>query len=225
MKRQFIVLFIATTLLFFFNACKTENEPSNEMQPAYLPMSIGNYWIYQHFIVDSLGNEHPLNSFDSVVIIKDTLINNKLFYEFGGKQNTAFFHQFLRDSAGYLVNNSGEKIFSSHNFNDILSERTDSIPINRINYQIYKLKTKMESTPVQKSTTLGVFNTLNASGMLTAYYYDNSANLTDSINTFQNTYYAQNVGIVIQTYHYYFDMKLNKRKGEKRLIRYKLQDN
>lgn len=224
MKKQFILYFVATIMLFSFNACETENEPSEETLPVYMPMAVGNYWIYQHFMVDSLGNEHPINTFDSVVITKDTLINNKLYYEFVGKQKVTISTRMLRDSLGYLVNNNGEKLFSPSNFKDVLSVKKDSIQFNRMYRCIYTLKTKMEAVPVQKITAAGTFNTLNASGLLTNYYYDSSAVLTDSIETYQNTYYAQNVGIVIQTYLYYYDFKEYKRKFEKRLIRYKTKN-
>lgn len=224
MKKQFILYYIATAMLFSFNSCKTENEPSIETQPVYLPMSVGNYWIYQHFIVDSLGNERPLNSFDSVVITNDTLINNKLYYEFGGKQNNIHFHKFLRDSVGYLVTDNGNKIFSPINFKDTLYKQNDSLEFNKMNRLIYKFRIKMESVSEIKTTAAGDFNTLNARGYLTTYYYDSSANLIDFIIASQNTYYAKNVGIIIQEYQYYNDMKEYKRKFERRLIRYKLKD-
>lgn len=223
MKKQFILCCVATAMLFSFNSCKTENKPSNETQLVYLPMSVGNYWIYQHFIVDSLGIEHPLNSFDSLVITKDTLINNKLYYEFGGRQNNAPFHKFLRDSAGYLLNGNGENIFSTHNFKDTLLKQNDSVEFNKIKRLIFTFKIKMESVPVIKTTAAGEFNTLNAQGYLTTYYYDSSARLIDTIITTQNTYYAKNVGIIIQEYQYYTEIKVYKRRFEKRLIRYKLK--
>lgn len=224
MKKQFILYYIATAMLFSFNSCKTENEPPNETQLIYLPMSVGNYWIYQHFIVDSLGNERPLNSFDSVVITNDTLINNKLYYEFGGKQNNIHFHKFLRDSVGYLVTDNGNKIFSPINFKDTLYKQNDSLEFNKVNRLIYKFRIKMESVSEIKTTAAGNFNTLNARGYLTTYYYDSSANLIDFIIASQNTYYAKNIGIIIQEYQYYNDMKEYKRKFERRLIRYKLKD-
>lgn len=214
---------MATAMLFSFNSCKTENEPSDETQSIYLPMSVGNYWIYQHFIVDSLGNEHPLNSFDSVVITNDSLINNKLYYEFGGKQDNTHFHKFLRDSAGYLVTIDGQKIFSTYNFKDTLLKQNDSLEFSKIKRLIFTFKIKMESAPVIKTTVAGEFSTLNARGYLTTYYYDSSAKLIDTIVTNQNTYYAKNIGIIVQEYHYYTDMKEYKRRFEKRLIRYKLK--
>lgn len=224
MKKQFILCFVATAILLSFNSCKTDDEPSIEAQPVYLPMSVGNYWIYQNFIVDSLGNERPLNSFDSVVITNDTLINNKLYYEFGGKQNYSPFHKFLRDSVGYLVTINGKKTFSIYNFKDTLQEQNDYLEFNKINRLISTFKIKMESVPEIKTTAAGDFTTLNAKGYLTTYYYDNSARLVDSIITNQNTYYAKNVGIIVQEYHYYNDLKEYKRRFEKRLIRYKLKD-
>ena len=224
MKKQFILYYIVTAVLFSFNSCKTENEPIIETQEVYLPMSVGNYWIYQHYIVDSLGYETPLNSFDSVVITNDTLINNKLYYEFGGRHNNTHFHKFLRDSVGYFVTDNGNKCFSSFNFKDILYKQNDSLEFNKMNRLIFTLKIKMESVPEIKTTAAGEFNTLNARGYLTTYYYDSSARLVDTIIASQNTYYAKNVGIIVQEYHYYNDMREYKRKFEKRLIRYKLKD-
>jgi hypothetical protein len=222
MKKQILVCFVAS-MLFFFNACHTENEPKNNVLPVYLPLAVGNYWIYQTFNLDSLGNENALNIFDSIVITKDTLINNNLYFVFGGNQNNVVtFPEYLRDSIGYLVNNTGKKIFSTTDFKNILNERDYSIPINGKNCLLYSLKIKMNSDQKLIKTPAGDFNTLVAGGILNQFYYDNSGNLIDSLITDQNNYYAQNVGIVVQTYHYYFTFKILKNKYEKRLVRYRI---
>jgi hypothetical protein len=222
MKKQIFVFFVAS-VLFFFNACNTGNEPKNNVLPVYLPLAVGNYWIYQTFNLDSLGNETAFNLLDSIVITKDTLINNQLYYAFGGIQNyAATFPEFLRDSVGYLVNIKGQKTFSTNDFKNILVEKDYYTPINGKNCLLFTLKIKMNSAQKLIKTPAGEFNSLVASGLLTSFYYDNSGNLTDSLITDQNNYYAQNVGIVVQTYHYYFTFEKLKNKYEKRLVRYKI---
>ena len=190
MKKQILVCFVAS-VLFFFNACNTGNEPKNNVLPVYLPLAVGNYWIYQNVNLDSLGNETALNLFDSIVITKDTLINNKLYYVFGGIQNyAATFPEYLRDSVGYLVNIKGQKTFSTTDFKNILAEKDYYSPINNKNCLWYTLKIKMDSVQKLIKTPAGEFNTLVAGGLLTSFYYDNSGNLIGSFITDQNNYYA-----------------------------------
>ena len=228
MKKQFILCFVATAILLSFSSCKMDDEPSIEAQPVYLPMTVGNYWIYQHFIVDSLGNETPYNVYDSVYIVKDSLINNNRYYEFDNSISFSTFKGLYRDSLGYLVKSTGEILFSATNFTDTIHydyfynrEYRPNRP-DRLLFCV--LKTKMNPEKQVVSTPLSEYNTLMVNGFVTYYYYDNFGNIIETINTNENVYYAPNIGLIKDTYHYYTELKRNKSKVERRLIRYKLKE-
>jgi hypothetical protein len=75
-------LFLLVCMLVLLISCqKEEPKPSNPTpQTNYLPLKIGNYWVYQRFHVDPLGNENLLNGTDSVVVKSDTTIRNKQYF-------------------------------------------------------------------------------------------------------------------------------------------------
>jgi len=225
MKKSIYFAVIALVLLFV-SACQTDNNPSKVTYPVYLPMSVGNYWIYQHYKIDSLGNETVTNLFDSLVITKDTFINGNKYYVFGGVQATPTFSDILRDSLGYIVTQKGEKIFSSINFTDTINSFHYFINILDDNHEdsieIYSIKLKMQITPQQQIVPAGTFTTLMAHGMVKCYwfYYDNTWNRTATVSIDKNRYFAQNVGIIVDTYRWYNQIQTEKSKYEKRLIRY-----
>jgi hypothetical protein len=225
MKKQ-ILFSIVVLVILFFSACKVNNEPIEKIQPVYLPLAVGNYWIYQHFSIDSTGKESPLSLFDSVVITKETMIHGQLYFEFGGTPNNNFLSRFLRDSLGYLVTDDGKKVFSMSNFTDTISKSEYfAKTTNDGKLHIFStLKIKMESIPKLISTPAGEFKALVAGGFRTNYYYGDSGFVNEIIKTSQNTYYSQNVGIILDSYHYYSDFKDQKRKFEKRLVRYKINN-
>jgi hypothetical protein len=226
MKKQFVLYYIVTAMLFTFNSCKTENEPVIETQEVYLPMSVGNYWIYQHYKIDSLGNETPLrNAFDSLYIVKDSVINGERYYAF---ENSGYFGKLqglFRDSCGYLIKSTGEIYFSATNFTDTIDYdyvyKKEYSP-NRL--LLYLLKTKMNPVKQTVSTPSGNYYTLMSNGFLTFYYYDELGNVTDTINASLNTYFAPNIGMVIDTYRYYLGAKQDKIKIERRLLRFKINE-
>lgn len=225
MKKQFLFYNIAIAMLLSFNSCKTENELVIMMQEVYLPMSVGNYWIYQHYIIDSLGNESLYNIYDSVYIVKDSIINNKRYYEF---DNSIYFNKFkglYSDSSGYIVKSTGEILFSATNFTDTIHcdyFYNHEYRQNRLLFAV--LKTKMNPVKQIVNTPSNNYNTLMLNGFLSFYYYDNLGRVTDTLNTFQNTYFAPNVGMVKDTYRYYLETKRDKIKIERRLLRFKIKE-
>lgn len=226
MKKS-IYFAVITLVLLFVSACQTDNNPPKVIYPVYLPMSVGNYWIYQHYKIDSLGNETATNLFDSLVITKDTFINGNRYYVFGGVQAAAItFPDILRDSLGYIVTQKGEKIFSSINLTDTINSFHYFIDISDDNHEdsieIYSIKLIMQKPPQQQIVPAGTFTTLMAHGIVKCYwfFYDNTWNRSATVSIDKNEYFAQNVGIIVDTYRWYYQIQKEKIKYEKRLIRY-----
>jgi hypothetical protein len=77
------IIFIAFLIgLMSMLACKkdqktSQNPSTNPILVAdYFPMAIGNYWVYENH-VNTNGAVEVINENDSIVIIGDTLINDK----------------------------------------------------------------------------------------------------------------------------------------------------
>jgi hypothetical protein len=172
-------------------SCKKEEpEPSNPAPKAnYVSLKIGNYWVYDRYRVDSLGNEELLNSTDSIIVKCDTVIHNKKYYvleNFFG--NSPQHLTFLRDSSGYIVNERGTILFSATNFTDVLSFREEYRPDNGI--LLYTLSDKMEKVGNPVTVPAGRFNdVLNFKGTVIIPQNDDN-----SITKEMNTLYAKNIG-------------------------------
>jgi len=224
MKKQ-IVLSVATLLLVFLSSCKTENDPKTEkLVPNYMPLAVGNYWVYQNYTVDSLGNERLINEIDSVIITKDTIVNNIKYYVFGGGGNRyqLMFPRLVRDSLGYLVSDKGNVLFSSTNYSDTISTEKRMGNIGDGREALFGvLKTRMDSTLKTISVPAGKFDAITCHGILKIFYYDLDGNVNKTMTVDKDAYYVANIGKILDTYYYYVNVKL-KLRDELRLIRYKI---
>jgi hypothetical protein len=98
-------LFLAFTVFVFACNCNDDDGPTL-ITPAteYLPLTVGNYWIYQWYKIDESGNETQHGNYlDSIYISGDTVINGFTYSIIKGKEFNAPIERFYRDSSGYLV--------------------------------------------------------------------------------------------------------------------------
>jgi len=72
-----LLAFVSSTL---FIGCFKENQES-VVYPDFAMLKVGNYWIYQYFDIDSLGNATATNTYDSCYVEKDTTINGKTYFK------------------------------------------------------------------------------------------------------------------------------------------------
>lgn len=57
-------------LVALFTSCDKDNSTpiiDSADKANYFPLQIGNYWVYEHYDIDSLGNETIKNRTDSVI--------------------------------------------------------------------------------------------------------------------------------------------------------------
>lgn len=203
-------------MLSFLILISCQKEHPTELQPDYLPLAIGNYWIYQYFFIDSLNQVTEVTKYDSIAISRDTIIRDKQYYVFEG---TVFSNErkvvvdILRDSSGYLVDNYGRIRFSYNNFTDTIYYQIVTCCENDT---MFTISYKMECPDYPVTVPAGTFNVLNYQG---TYY--SSINILENFDNpiYLNTYYADKVGKVLEmtaysSYHI----------TEKRLIRYHIQE-
>jgi hypothetical protein len=211
--RKLFLLIIATSIL---TSCQKDNSP--KIQTNYLPLEIGNYWIYHYFEIDTLGNETAMSMIDSVVISRDTIINHKKYYVFEGTNYPFTYSGYwgivdiLRDSSGYIVNQKGIVQFAENDFTDTIAYYVSVYNDDTL----FTIAYQMEEVGNTLTVPAGTFKVLDYKGAVVT-----------SINTpgiiyprYTNIYYAEGVGRIMQTYFYLAGPK----NYEKRLIRYHIQE-
>lgn len=171
-------LFYLILPVFCLLSCE-KDVTNSEVEPIqateYFPLSVGNYWVYENYKVDSMGTETIFEQkLDSVIITKDTLINNKVYYKLhavnyylGGSLDSK--SCYYRDSSGYIIDFKGNIRFSNTNLSDTLQRITE--------YEIgdhlfYSVTYKMEKSHDVVDPYLNQFNDLlNFRGTLTTPSY------------------------------------------------------
>jgi hypothetical protein len=217
MKNVFFILLITLSL---FSCNKEQNEPDKSTTSAYLPMAIGNYWVYQEFELDSVGIENTYNILDSIIISKDTTINGVKYLKF----DTYVKHPdglvfngstFCRDSLKYLVRNDGKILFSEDNFVDTLTRKYEIYD----NDTLYTLTCKMEKKEGSIQTPAGAFSNL-LNFKQTVLRNPKYSPFTQP--TYNNNYYAEGIGKIFGSSGYFSTISIS---TESRLLRYKIVNN
>ena len=210
MKKLILGVFF---LYFTFASC--HHDEATTQQPAvteYLPMHIGNYWIYKTYKIDTLGQETYTGWHDSIFISVDSVINNKTYQVFrkkSGNNPSTQIYKILRDSANYLVDNFGKIHLSTVNFNDILRTHIHMISGDTS----YVIKYKMVEPPHPITVDAGTFDQiLNFQGDADIYSFNH-------IHRTINNYYAKDIGLVQRNWFFVSQPE----NYEVRLVRYHLQ--
>jgi len=202
-------------------SCEKNENKSDVPKPKkadYFPLGTGSYWVYNTYIIDSLGNETLKSENDTLSIIGDTTINGNTYSIFYGKRygvSTSLEKRFYRDSLGYIVNEEGKIVFSSDNFTDTLDIKYTPDMENPMYYQ-FKMMKKVED---KITLPAGVFDSVLNSRLSVYYYNPLIEHLRD------NDYlYAPNVGKILWQYFYYGGFVNRKSYIEERLVAYKIAE-
>jgi hypothetical protein len=206
-------LFVVAISIIVFASCQKDNDININPTINYLPLDIGNYWVYQEFNIDEDGISTETSKFDSIIIVGDTLINNNTFYVFTKTKmysdgTEKEFIDFLRDSSGYIVDENGRRRFSEDNFIDTIYKETQ---LGGLGDTIYTCSYRMENTEIMISVPAGEFEVLNVRGTV----IDKQENHNHDPR-YTNSYYANGVGRVLSTYFWLGAPD----SMERRLIRY-----
>ena len=214
-------------------SCKKEKKAPEEEAPVeattpttypnYSNLKVGNYWIYERFVVDPSGNATSINIIDSCYVEKDTTINGNVYHKYMspsiGYPNLnptiqyPSYPQYLRDSLSYLVNASGWILFSSENFT---TEFKTSVYVQPPTDTVWVYTNKMGDKDLSFTTPLGTFTT---SSMQDIYkMYPNYNSCTNNIRII-DTRYAENIGKISQGFQFFAGICNH---HEARLIRYHL---
>jgi len=206
-------LLIFSLLPLFIFSCKKETivpPCESQISDSYIPMSVGSYWIYQWYKVDSSGMEELLDDkIDTITIVKDTLIGVSIYKKIEEVNSYILpsnVIKFRRDSLGTLVDPSNNIYFSSSNFIDTLRVNGNN------NFEIIS-KMEIPSAPIE--TPAGIFDCLNFQGEITPF-------LPVSWSTqWINTYYSRGVGKIQENTFYFSSAHIF--QFQRRLIEYHIE--
>ena len=200
-------------------SCKDDDDETIPTIPAptvyenYSQLKVGNYWIYQRYEVDSLGNGTPTSVYDSCYVEKDTLVNNKIYFKVYRPQPAWPQMDFvaLRDSLHYTVNTNGEIVFSSLDFVSVFDDYYSTNGIDTI----YRYTARMADKNLLFFAPMGSFTTSNYKRNYQMY----GSLAVNGVNRSMNTRYAKDVGMVSETLLFYTSQTTY---IERRLVRYHL---
>lgn len=213
------MIFIVISFLLLLS-CKKENiihnGNGNLTEPKYSNLAVGNYWIYQQFIIDETeGTETAQEVYDSCYVEKDTLINGYIYHKLVGpnilSENRV---KYLRDSLHYIVDSSGAKVFSYKDFTTIFKSY---FILASENDTACKVILMMDNYSHRIETPAGIFTTLNVRE--TYCMYPNWS--FNGNERYINHFYAEGIGIVKETLPLFAS---DPRYRERRLVRYHLAD-
>ena len=191
MKKIYFLL----AFILVFQSCEKD-----EISIDYFPMNIGNYWVYGHDWGVKNGVGYEYLTIDSIFIQRDTLINGFNYYVIERAPN--LFNEDwsiidkVRDSLGYIVNYTGDIIFSSTKFSDILFTEISLLGIDTFYVATYQ----MEKPDYKIQVPAGNFRVLNYKGTVKEYSHYVHPEWVEIINKVKNNYYAPGIGKVQDSY-------------------------
>ncbi len=213
MKTKLILTLLVISCMAITFSCKKESIIPPTIYDTYLPLKVGNYWIYEEVQIDSNGNETSLNRIDSNYVEKDTIVNGMTYYKVH-KPNyfEPDYYEVLRDSLHYIVDCRGYLMFSSQDITNTLSYK----PFFALNNDTISMMTrKMEPLQTNINVAAGSFLCYNSKETYHMYPgWDNGGPFQ-----YRDYYYSKDVGIVQERIPFFTYTPANQ---VKKLIRYHL---
>ncbi|MCW3086112.1 MAG: hypothetical protein JWP12_3478 [Bacteroidetes bacterium] len=214
----------AITLLFTFNACKRDKDETpvpaatTATYDNYSNLKVGNYWIYQTYNLDTIGNVVGIGEIDSCYVEKDSIFNGHTFQKIvdvtftGTSTPPASYFYLLRDSLSYTVDALGKVVFSSTDFSSSFNHYFSmTVPLDTFAEIHSNMLPGMES----KVVPAGFFNTLDFRTTYDMYpHYSYGTGIR-----YAYSWYAKNIGLVARRDPAAYQITAS---NEKRLIRYHL---
>ncbi len=194
-------------------ACKKDEPPVVEppvieppvepvVYPEYGNLKVGNYWIYQHYHIDTNGIETPLDKFDTCYIENDTVIGEHTYFKMIRPRISIpkFGTYYWREFEGVIYDRNGKVHFSAEDFTTIFETRY-SIRTNGDEVDTLYVVTSMM---VDKDK-----NIITPAGNFLTRTYQAKYELADWFSIgmlktrFSNTRYTRDIGIVSETLEIY----------------------
>ena len=211
--------FLSFVLLFVF-ACKKDKATDPEPVPQisindYFPMTVGNYWIYDIYKVDTSGVEEQYPYSDTIRIIAEEDIDGKTYLvaeidtwlSTSNKKDTILY----RDSSSYLIDSEGNFFLSLNMDESVIQSKT-------YNQTPYVSDYVMADSMVSFTVPAGTFDCIDFQGLF--YSTDPEVPYENYPTRIAHNCYSKDVGIVYQNIFYAYSIKSN---YERRLREYHLE--
>lgn len=188
--------------------------------PNYMALKPGNYWIYENYKIDMpSGEAHPLGTYDSNYVEKDTTINGRVYNKYrnttfgSSATNPTYKTYYLRDSLSYTVDRSGSIYFSSEDFTSIF--RRDTLEPGSASPDTLYITEQMGFKNTLTVVPAGTFATHS---FRQVYLFP--AGYPYGPTREYNWRYAKNIGLISNTTGFYSGTP---EYYERRLVRYRVQ--
>jgi hypothetical protein len=217
------VCFLCALSLTLLSSCGKKHEDSQMVLPAssiapndYATLYPGNYWIYELYNIDSLGNATPTGQYDSSYVLPDTTVNGKNYHVLMITQawGMAKSPLLLRDSLQYMVDEKGQVHFAINDFTTLFDNtyRIQAAYAPHDSIGMYQTQMADENLPV--TVPAGSFTT--RAFRQTFFMHPWWIPTTGAIRQLYDRY-AFHIGIVSKTLGFYPGLKTGE---ELRLVRY-----
>ncbi len=199
-------------LLLGFYSCKKEKDESPVPTTSasttanYCPRTVGSYWIYDTYNLDTNGVETFVST-DSTYISNDSVIGGNSYSVFHGSAMLPGNIYCRRDSSGYFIDQYGGSYFSATNFTDTL--RTTTVPGFLVSYAKMVLPAASITVPAGTYNTYDCMVTTNI--VQPGYLWDTTR--------YTHHYFADGVGQIYETMFFLSSPNYIVRK----LVRYHIQ--
>jgi hypothetical protein len=202
-------------LIIFLWSCEKENPNVNQTELSYFPMTTGSYWVYNTYEIDAKGCDSLISACDTVKVVGDTLFRDEKYKIFRGK-NYGFGHtivdKYYRDSAGYIVNSTGNIVFQPKVTGDTLYQTIvgDSLA------HFYTIGVNQGDVLVERSLYSDVLNCEFFIDLLSI----------DTVPQMANDYFfAPQVGLILEEYGYFNELITMGKYYQERLVDYYIAPN
>ena len=188
------IMAICACIYLLASCKKNDNDGTDPVTyDNYLPLKVGNYWVYEEYNLDTLGNYTSTGVIDSDYIANDTLANGFTYYNWVRKNFVGVpAGGYVRDSLHYIVDVMGTKIFSSQNFIDTLDDGYSIANTDTLYYRYNKMDNPNSSVIVPA----GSFVTDNSKTIYILYPPLSGSGYSPRT---LNLRYAKDVGLVYET--------------------------
>ncbi len=219
MKRVF---FLSMGILALsFSACKKKNPepeptPTTEDPTFELQSKPGSYFVYRWYIIDYDGVETETNTYDTIRILGDTTINEKVCIKLKSMSfGSPLGYEYIRKENGNVVNSNNTILFSYTNF---------STQFNYVLEEDFEFYTRMYKSSNPTSVPAGNFNTIEARIHFKHPQTGQSINSCNDLEATSSTYYASGIGEIKKSVMLYSEFIQYCKKRERRLVEYYIPD-
>jgi len=208
-------LFTALGLITVLSSCtkdQTETQsPATLKASDFLPTEKGNYWVYQLYHQDSLGNYHPSDVTDSAFVVGDSSLNGKLYTVFTSHNKP--YKRLRRADDLHIYNGKDSIIFSVDQSLDTIGHYVQAYPGNT-NDTLHYGSLTMTHEDVNSELPAGNFTTREVAHHFIAPFPD------DTVTGTVHFGYSKDVGMVFYESRY---LRVEYPVMEYRLLRYNLE--